>query len=59
MAKEVKKDCEDTFHSLDKESLGLRKDNISKVLGQVDIEKKQLNIKTNMEESRADILQLK
>jgi hypothetical protein len=49
MAKEVKKDCEETFHSLDKDSLGLRKYNISKVLGQVEIAKHQLNIKTNME----------
>jgi hypothetical protein len=59
MAKEVKKACEETFHSLDKESLGLGKDNISEVLGQVDIAKHQLNIKTNMEEARAEILQLK
>jgi hypothetical protein len=59
MAKEVKKECEETFHSLHKESLGLGKDNISEVLGQVDIAKHQLNIKTNMEEARAEILQLK
>jgi hypothetical protein len=59
MAKEVKKDCEETFHSLDKESLGLRKDNIYEVLGQVDITKHQLNIKTNMEEDWAKIFQLK
>jgi hypothetical protein len=57
--KEVKKDCEETFHSLDKESLGLRKYNISEFLGQFDITKHQLNIKTNMEEARAEILQLK
>jgi hypothetical protein len=59
LAKEVKKSCEEAFHSLDKESLGLEKDNISEVLGQVDIEKNQLNLKTNMEEARAEILQLK
>jgi hypothetical protein len=59
LAKEVKKSCEEAFHSLDKESLGLEKDNISEVLGQVDIEKNQLNFKTNMEEARAEILQLK
>jgi hypothetical protein len=51
MTKEVKKACEESFYSLDKESLGLGKDNISKVLGQVDIVKHQLNIKTNMEEA--------
>jgi hypothetical protein len=59
MAKEVKKDCEENFHSLEKESLGLEKDNISEVLGQVDIANHQLNIKTNMEEARDEILQLK
>jgi hypothetical protein len=53
MDNEMKKDCEETFHSLKKESLGLKKDNISEVLGQVDIAKHQLNIKTNMEEARA------
>jgi hypothetical protein len=59
MAKEVKEACEEAFHSLDKDSLGLDKDSISKVLGQVDIEKHQLNIKTNMEEAQDEILQLK
>jgi hypothetical protein len=59
MAKEVKEACEESFHSLDKESLGLGKDSISEVLGQVDIAKHQLNIKTNMEEAQAEILQLK
>jgi len=59
MAKEVKEACENDFHSLHKESLGLDKDSISEVLGQVDIAKHQLNIKTNMEEAQAEILQLK
>jgi hypothetical protein len=59
MDKEVKKDCEETFHSLDKESLSLGKDNISEVLGQVDIEKHQINIKKNIKEARAEIFQLK
>jgi hypothetical protein len=57
--KGVKKACEEAFHSLDKESLGLEKDNISEVLGQFDIVNHQLNVKTNMEEVRAEILQLK
>jgi hypothetical protein len=59
LAKEVKKACEEEFHSLDKESLGLVNDNISEVLGQVDIEKNQLNFRTNMEEAWDEILQLK
>jgi hypothetical protein len=53
LAKEVNKYCEEAFHSLDKDSLCLNKDNISEVLGQVDIAKNQLNFKTNMEETRA------
>jgi hypothetical protein len=53
LAKEVKKACEEAFHSLDKGSLGINKDNISEVLEQVDIEKNQLSFKINMEEARA------
>jgi hypothetical protein len=59
MAKEVKEAYEEAFHSLDQELLGLDKDSIFEVLGQVDIAKHQLNIKTNMEEAHAEILQLK
>jgi hypothetical protein len=59
LAKEVKKDCEEAFYSLDKESLDLEKDNISEVLGQFDIAKNQLSFKTSMEEARDEILQLK
>jgi hypothetical protein len=59
LAKEVKKSCEEAFHSLEKESLGLEKDNISEVLGKFGISKNHLNFKTNMEEARAEILQLK
>ena len=55
----VKKSCEEALHSLEKKSLGLEKYNISKVLGQFDIAKIQLNFKTNMEEAQAEILQLK
>jgi hypothetical protein len=59
LSKKGKKDCEESIHSLDKGSLGLDKDNISEVLGKVDIEKHQLNVNTNMEEAWAEILQLK
>jgi hypothetical protein len=59
MAKEVKEACEEAFHSLNKESLGLRKYDHSEVLGQVDIAKHQLNIKTNLEEAQAEISHLK
>ena len=59
MAKEVKEAYEESFQLLNKESLGLGKDDISKVLGQVDIAKHQLNIKTNMEEYHDEIFLLK
>jgi hypothetical protein len=59
MAKEVKEACEESYHSLDKESLSFGKDSIYEVLGQVDIAKHQLNNKTNMEEAQVEILQLK
>jgi DNA-directed RNA polymerase subunit H (RpoH/RPB5) len=59
MAKEVKEFCEEAFHSLNKESLGLDKEDSSGVLGQIDITKHQLDIKTNMEEAQAEISQIK
>jgi hypothetical protein len=59
MAKEVKVSCEGAFHSLKKESLGLDKEYISRVLGQIDITKPQLDLKTNMEEAQAEISQIK
>ena len=55
MAKEVKEFCEKDFHSLNKESLYLDKEESSGVLGQIDITKHQLDIKTNMEEAQAKI----
>jgi hypothetical protein len=46
MAREVKEACEESFQLLNKESLGLEKDDSSEILRQVDIAKHQLNIKT-------------
>jgi hypothetical protein len=59
MAKEVKEFCEEDSHSLNKESLGLDKEDISGVLGQIDITKHQLDIKTTMEEAQTEISQIK
>jgi DNA-directed RNA polymerase subunit H (RpoH/RPB5) len=59
MAKEVKEFCEEAFHSLNKESLCLDKEDSSGVLGQIDITKHQLDIKTNLEEAQAKISQIK
>jgi hypothetical protein len=58
MAKEVKESCEETFCSLNKELLGLDKDDSSGILGQIDIAKHLLNIKENMEETQAEISQI-
>jgi hypothetical protein len=59
LAKEIKEACEEVFHSLNKKSLGLRKDDCSEVLGQIDIVKHQLDIKASLEEAQAEISQLK
>jgi hypothetical protein len=34
--KEIKEDCEEIFHLLNKESLGLGKDDCSEILGQIE-----------------------
>jgi hypothetical protein len=44
---------------LNKESLGLGKDDCSEILGQINIGKHQLDIKESLEASRAEISQLK
>jgi hypothetical protein len=59
MAKEVKESCEEVFGLLNKELLGLDKEDSSGILGQIDIAKHQLDIKTNMEEAQAEISQIK
>ena len=55
MDKEVKEFCEEAFHSLNKESLSIDKEDSSGALGQINITKHQLDIKTNMEEAQAKI----
>jgi hypothetical protein len=55
LAKEIKEACEEVFHSLNKKSLGLEKDDCSEVLGQIDIVKHQLDIKASLEEARVEI----
>jgi hypothetical protein len=59
MAKEIKEDCEEVFDSLSKESLGLGKDDCSKILGQINIVKHQLDIKESLKEAQNEISQLK
>jgi hypothetical protein len=56
--KEIKEAFEEYFHSLNKESLGLGKYYHFEILGQVDIAKHQLGIKTSLEEAHAEISQL-
>ena len=59
MDKELKESCEEFFCSLNKELLGFDKENSSEALGQINIAKHQLHIKTNMEEAQAEISQIK
>ena len=59
MTKEIKEDCEEIFHFLNKESLGLGKDDCSEILGHIDIVKSQLDIKEILEAAQAEISQLK
>jgi len=59
MAKEIKVDCEEVFDLLNKESLGIGKDDCSEILGQINIVKNQLDIKEILEEAQAKISQLR
>jgi hypothetical protein len=59
MAKELKESCEEVFCSLNKELLGFDKEDSSGTLGQINIAKHQLDIKTNMEEAQDEISQIK
>jgi hypothetical protein len=59
LAREVKKDCEEAFYALDKESLYMGRDNIFGDLGEIDMTKNQSDFKESMEEAWAEILQLK
>jgi hypothetical protein len=59
MAKELKESCEEVFCSLNKKLLGFDKEDNSGTLGQINIAKHQLDIKTNMEEAQAEISQIK
>jgi hypothetical protein len=57
--KEIKEAYEEAFHSLNKEFLGLGKYDLSEVMGQVDVEKHQLDIKASSEEDQVELSQLK
>ena len=55
MAKEIKEDCEEVFDFLNKESLGIGKDDYSEILGQINIVKHQLDIKESLKEAQIEI----
>jgi hypothetical protein len=59
MAKKIKEDCEEAFDFLQKQSLGIGKDNCSGVLGKINVIKHQLDIKDNLNEAHIEISQLK
>jgi hypothetical protein len=51
MAKELKEDCEEAFDFLDKKSLGIGKDDCSRVLGQINVIKHKHHIKEILNEA--------
>ena len=55
LSREVKKSFEEELSSLDKESLEVEGDSISKALGKIDIARNQISSETSMEEARAAI----
>ena len=57
--KEIKDDCEGIFDSLDKQALGIEKDDCFESLGQINIEKQQLDFKEGLKKIQTEILQLK
>jgi hypothetical protein len=59
LAREVNKYCEEALSSLDKWLLDVEGDSILEALGQIDIAKNQHNSKTNKEEARTTIQQMK
>ena len=59
IVKEIKDDCERIFDSLDKESLGIGRDNCLGQLGQINIVRHQLNFKEGLNEIQMEISQLK
>jgi hypothetical protein len=48
IVKEIKDDCEGIFDSLDKKALGIEKNDCSESLGQINIEKQQLDCKEGL-----------
>jgi hypothetical protein len=59
IVKEIKDDCEGILDSLDKQALGIEKDDCSESLGQINIEKQQLDCKEGLKKIQTEILQLK
>ena len=55
MAKEIKEDGEEVFDLLNKETLGIGKDDCSEILGQINIVKNQLDIKESLNEAQIEI----
>jgi chromosome segregation ATPase len=54
IVKEIKDDCEGIFDSLDKQALGIERNDFSEPLGQINIVKQQLNCKEGLQEIQAE-----
>ena len=59
ITKEVNEDCQAIFDLLDKASLNIGRDNCPRLLGQINIERHQLNFKENLDEIQIEISQIK
>jgi hypothetical protein len=57
-AKEMRKDCEETFSLINKNLLDLDKESSIGTLGKIDIAKHLLDIKENVEKEQAEISQI-
>jgi hypothetical protein len=55
IVKEIKDDCEGIFDYLDKQALGIERNDFSEPLGQINIVKQQLNCKESLKEIQAKI----
>jgi hypothetical protein len=59
IVKEIRDECEEVFDLLDKGSLNIGKGNCIGLLGQINIERHQLNFRENLSEIQMEISQLR
>jgi hypothetical protein len=55
IVKEIRDDCEEVFDLLEKRSLNIGKGNCTRLLGQINIVRHQLNFRENLSEIQIEI----